>query len=106
MYLGEIARHIFLYLIDLPPIPETNPPQYYLFGGHSSKKLNTQYGFDTELLSRIKADPSPAAIRMLLVEEMDFITYQISDLDTEVGALIRKFTISDECRRLSPGYVI
>jgi hexokinase len=84
MYLGEIARHVFLYLIDLPPIPETNPPQYYLFQGHSSKKMNTQYGFDTELLSRIKVNPTPAAIRTLLVEEMGFITYQISDLDTEV----------------------
>jgi len=88
MYLGEICRHIFLYLLDLPPIPETNPPQYYLFKGHSSKKMNTQYGFDTELLSRIKADPSPAAIRTLLVEEMGFITYQISDLDTEIVSWI------------------
>lgn len=84
MYLGEIARNLFLYLIDLPPIPDTNPPQYYLFKGHSSKQMNTQYGFDTELLSRIKADPSPAAIRALLVEEMGLIAHQVSDLDTEV----------------------
>ena len=84
MYLGEIARNVLIYLIDLPPIPGSNPPQYYLFKGHSSKKMNTQYGFDTELLSKIKEDSTPASVRTLLVDEMGFITYQISDLDAEV----------------------
>jgi hexokinase len=84
MYLGEIVRNVLIYLIDLPPIPGTNPPQYYLFKGHSTKKMNTQYGFDTELLSKIKADSSPDAVRALLVEEMGYVSYQISDLDAEV----------------------
>jgi len=88
MYLGEVARQIFIHLIDLPPIPETNPPQYYLFGGHSSKTMNTQYGFDTELLSRIKTDPTPIAVRTLLAEEMGFIAEKISDLDAEIVAWI------------------
>lgn len=88
MYLGEIARNILIYLIDLPAIPGSNPPQYYLFKGHSTKKLNTQYGFDTELLSKIKEDSTPGAIRALLVEEMGFVTYQISDLDAEIVAWV------------------
>jgi hexokinase len=92
MYLGEIVRQILLYLIDLPPIPGTNPPQYYLFKGHSTKKLNTQYGLDSELLSNIKNDSSPAAIRTLLVDEMGFITYQISDFDAEVSLVCVKPT--------------
>lgn len=88
MYLGEIARNILIYLIDLPPVPGSNPPQYYLFKGHSSKKMNTQYGFDSELLSKIKEDSTPGAIRQLLVEEMGFVTYQISDLDAEIVAWV------------------
>jgi len=84
MYLGEIARNVLIYLIDLPPIPGSNPPQYYLFKGHSTKKMNTQYAFDTEILSKIKEDSTPASVRSLLVEEMGFVTYQISDLDAEV----------------------
>jgi hexokinase len=88
MYLGEIARNILIYLIDLPPIPGSNPPQYYLFHGHSTKKLNTQYGLDTEQLSKIKEDSTPAAVRTLLVEEMGFVTYQVSDLDAEIVAWV------------------
>ncbi|PVG04187.1 putative glucokinase [Serendipita vermifera] len=88
MYLGEIVRNVLIYLIDLPPIPGTNPPQYYLFKGHSTKKMNTQYGFDTELLSRIKTDSSPGAVRTLLVDEMGYVTYQISDLDAEIVAWV------------------
>lgn len=84
MYLGEIARNVLLYLVDLPPVPGTSPPQYYLFGGHSTKQLNTQWGFDTELMSTIEGDRSPAAVRALLVKETGLKPEQISDLDTEV----------------------
>ncbi|KAG8823636.1 glucokinase [Serendipita sp. 401] len=88
MYLGEIARNVLIYLIDLPPIPGSNPPRYYLFNGHSTKKFNVQYGFDTELLSRIKSDPSPAAVRGLFVEELGYVPYQVSDLDAQIVAWV------------------
>jgi hexokinase len=106
MYLGEIARNILIYLIDLPAIPGSNPPQYYLFKGHSTKKMNTQYGFDTELLSKIKEDSTPGAIRSLLVEEMGFITYQISDLDAEVRTIGAFWHTHGTVLRLWLGYAI
>ncbi|CAD6921572.1 unnamed protein product [Tilletia controversa] len=65
MYLGEICRAVFLYLID----------NFVLFQGFSSPKMNTQYGFDTEYMSTVvadKADPfeRDCATRKVIVETM------------------------------------
>ncbi|KDQ07025.1 hypothetical protein BOTBODRAFT_192701 [Botryobasidium botryosum FD-172 SS1] len=46
MYLGEITRNLLLYLVD----------SLLLFNGHSTKQLNTHYGFDTALMSEIELD--------------------------------------------------
>ncbi|KAL9937234.1 hypothetical protein V8E36_003646 [Tilletia maclaganii] len=65
MYLGEICRAVFLYLID----------NFVLFQGFSSPLMNTQYGFDTAYMSTIVADKSlpherDSATRKVLVETM------------------------------------
>ncbi|KAH8917565.1 putative glucokinase [Atractiella rhizophila] len=47
MYLGEIVRNVLLHLID----------REIIFQGYSSKMLNTHYGFDTALMSKIEKIP-------------------------------------------------
>ena len=47
MYLGEIARHVMLYLVDAAPKP-------LLFGGKSTPALNKHYGVDTSFMSAIE----------------------------------------------------
>lgn len=47
MYLGEITRNILLSLIDAAP-------KALLFGGRSSTQLNTQFGFDTAVMSEVE----------------------------------------------------
>lgn len=47
MYLGEITRNILLSLVDAAPKP-------LLFGGKSTKQLNTHYGFDTAIMSAVE----------------------------------------------------
>ncbi|EIN10788.1 hexokinase [Punctularia strigosozonata HHB-11173 SS5] len=47
MYLGEITRNILLSLVDAAPKP-------LLFGGKSTKQLNTHYGFDTAVMSAVE----------------------------------------------------
>jgi len=49
MYLGEIARNVFLHLID----------SSILFQSYSSTALNEHYGFDTALMSSIESLPVP-----------------------------------------------
>jgi hexokinase len=44
MYLGEIARHVMLSLVDAAPKP-------LLFGGKSTPALNKHYGVDTSFMS-------------------------------------------------------
>ncbi|KAI9253888.1 hexokinase-domain-containing protein [Phascolomyces articulosus] len=46
MYLGEIARHAMIHLID----------QYLLFNGESSDIMNKQWGFETAYLTAIEKD--------------------------------------------------
>lgn len=48
MYLGEITRNTLLELVD----------RTLLFDGHSSKELNSQWGFETTYMSTIEADDS------------------------------------------------
>lgn len=47
MYLGEIARHVLVSLIDAAP-------KSILFSGKSTKSLNSQWGFDTSVMSDIE----------------------------------------------------
>lgn len=47
MYLGEITRNLLLSLVDAAPQP-------LLFGGRSSKALNTHYGLDTAVMSAVE----------------------------------------------------
>jgi hexokinase len=47
MYLGEISRNVLLSLVD-------SAPSSLLFGGSSSKVLNTHYGVDTAVMSAIE----------------------------------------------------
>jgi hexokinase len=50
MYLGEVVRNILLYLIDANHIGESA----LLFRGKSTKLLNTQWGFDTRVMSEVE----------------------------------------------------
>ena len=87
MYLGEIVRNILLSLIDTVPAGKGNaakPEQYILFGGHSTKTLNTQWGLDSSTLSDIEAAKDSAGIREALVKDVGFKAGQVSDRDCEV----------------------
>jgi len=53
MYLGEITRNLLLYLVD----------SLLLFNGHSTKQLNTHYGFDTALMSEIELDATEPELK-------------------------------------------
>jgi len=76
MYLGEITRNILLYLID------TN----MLFSGHSSKSLNTHYGFDTALMSAVESDQSAdlSGVRKTLIEDVQLEEKWIQQSDLEI----------------------
>ncbi|KAK0556133.1 hypothetical protein OC846_001352 [Tilletia horrida] len=79
MYLGEICRAAFLYLID----------NFVLFRGFSSPLMNQQYGFDTAYMSTIVADKSSpeqrdSPTRKVLVETMG-VSDQYVDVDDIVA---------------------
>lgn len=78
MYLGEVTRTVLVHLID----------QLVLFEGYSSTPMNTQYGFDTALMSAIEADTEPAsssksATKRVLVHELNISDKHITDDDVE-----------------------
>lgn len=78
MYLGEVARVVMVSLID----------RLVLFSGYSSTNMNTQYGFDTALISAIQGDSEPAsssscATRKALIETMGMDSQWVSDQDVE-----------------------
>lgn len=78
MYLGEIARHVLLELVD----------ELVLFEGYSSPQLNKQYGFDTALMSAIEEHHVPptspdSPTRRVLLEELRLDPRHVSDEDLE-----------------------
>lgn len=78
MYLGEVARAIMVSLID----------RLLLFSGWSSPAMDTQYGFDTALISAIQGDKAEAsdaasATRKALVGTMGIKQEHVSDVDVE-----------------------
>ncbi|KIM47169.1 hypothetical protein M413DRAFT_440675, partial [Hebeloma cylindrosporum] len=76
MYLGEIARNIFVFLID------QSPPA--LFGGKSTPALNAQFGFDSYYLTLVEQASSLADIKAVLVEHLGFKSEDISDTDANI----------------------
>ncbi|KAK0537062.1 hypothetical protein OC842_001758 [Tilletia horrida] len=78
MYLGEICRAVFLYLID----------NFVLFQGFSSPLLNQQYGFDTAYMSAIVADTTlpherESATRKVLVETLGISDQYVQEEDVQ-----------------------
>jgi len=74
MYLGEITRNILLHLIDASE----------LFDGHSSKILNTHYGFDTAFVSHVEGAKSDADVRAAIVRDLGVSEQYIADKDIEL----------------------
>ncbi|GJJ07394.1 hypothetical protein Clacol_001596 [Clathrus columnatus] len=75
MYLGEITRNILLNLIDACPA--------VLFGGHSTRQLNTHYGFDTAIMSDIENAKTAKEIKEILFNNFGLEEGLISEEDTE-----------------------
>jgi hexokinase len=76
MYLGEITRNILLHLIDAS----------LLFGGHSSKVLNTHYGFDTSFVSNVEGAKDDSVVRKAVVKDLGVDEQYVTDDDL---ALVR-----------------
>ncbi len=74
MYLGEIARNMLLYLIDLS----------ILFDGHSSPQLNAHYGLDTALVSAIEESKSEEQVIKVLVNDLGLDRKVIKSTDVEI----------------------
>ncbi|KIJ56588.1 hypothetical protein M422DRAFT_22742 [Sphaerobolus stellatus SS14] len=75
MYLGEITRNVLLSLVD------SYPSQ--LFEGYSTPQLNSQWGFDTAVMSEVENTKTSGEIRNSLVKHFGFKPEVISDEDTK-----------------------
>jgi hexokinase len=69
MYLGEISRNILLHLID----------SSLLFSGHSSKILNTHYGYDAAFVSGIEGAASPEEAKKIIIKELGVDAKHVSE---------------------------
>jgi len=93
--LGEVARAVFLDLID----------HLHLFSGFSSQKMNTQYGFDTAYVSAVEGDTKEASdptseTRKTLVSTMGIADSKISERDIQTVRKVCKI-VSTRAARLS-----
>lgn len=69
MYIGEISRNILLHLID----------SSVLFSGHSSKILNTHYGYDAAFVSGIEGSISTEETKKIIIKELGVKEEYVSD---------------------------
>lgn len=83
--MGEVTRNILLHLID----------SGVLFNGYSSTSLNTHYGFDASLLSKVEGAEEDEDIKKIIIHDLGM------DLDsvTEECIEIVRWAVSMVARR-------
>lgn len=67
--LGEISRNILLHFID----------SSLLFNGHSSKVLNTHYGYDAEFVSAVEGAKNHEEIGSIIVKYLKVDAEHLTD---------------------------
>lgn len=93
MYLGEVTRNVIVDLID----------RGLLFEGHSTRKLNRHYGFDTSLMSQIdggglvagREDDNQKCLEQL--KKIEHLMRDHFELDDHIGALSDWIVIERVC---------
>ena len=94
MYLGEVTRNVLLSLID----------RSLLFQGHASVALNTHYGLDTELMSRIESTAEGSDdlshVKKILIDTLQVSEKYVSDQDCLIVKRVSEL-VGTRCARLS-----
>ena len=90
MYLGEITRNVFLYLIDdVPPV---------LFKGLSTPILNTHYGFDASFMSDVEGASTLADAKEVVISRLGFEPEDVSDEDVEIVRWVCELVATREAK--------
>lgn len=94
MYLGEVTRRVILHLVD----------SQILFGGYSSGALNTHYGLDTAIMSKLEAAEGKtdteaiARLRKVILEDLAIEEEHVSEADCLAVARVSEIVGTRGCR--------